>query len=137
MKQEDKLFTFFRKNQHKLNEMPSPQAWQKLERRLNGKRRSKVTPIYRLFMMMAATIALLFLIIVLVEVAKKESTQQVVQIQELEQTSSKMIQQAILEAQFRAKYQEKLSKSIKEGSAKRLLVTSRGERPFLIPKKES
>ena len=132
MKQEDKIFSFFRKNQHKFNERPSPQAWQRLERRLDS-RKTTATPIFRLFMMMAATITLIFLISSLVKIAESKPQQQVVQVQELEQTDSKTLHQAILEAQFRAANQEKLSKSIKEGSTKRLLVANQAARPFLRP----
>ncbi len=35
MKKEKDIFDLFRENQHKLSRKPSPQTWQKLERRLN------------------------------------------------------------------------------------------------------
>lgn len=59
----DNLFENFRRNEHKLNERPSADAWTKLEARLNKQERSvpgrqRPTPIFRL-MSIAASVLLL------------------------------------------------------------------------------
>jgi hypothetical protein len=59
MKDDQKLFKLFRDNEHKLHEFPSPDAWRRLEQRLDAnRRRRKMKAVYR-SVAMAASLALL------------------------------------------------------------------------------
>ena len=70
MKPKKDIFQIFQENQHKLNERPSPQAWRRLERRLDARRGQNRPSLYRHIAMAAgvfAIIALISLIAVLVD----------------------------------------------------------------------
>lgn len=138
MKKQDNIVDLFRKNQHKLNERPSPQAWKKLERRLDQKNRGGKRPsasIYRLFMMMAAAIALVFFVVTLANMAEKNANLQAVVIPETIPNEVATNSTVSAEQAFRNKHQELLTQSIEEGSTDRLLLTKKPVRPFLIPKR--
>lgn len=70
MKPKKDISQILKDNQHKLNERPSPQAWRKLERRLDGRRNRGRATVYRHTSMAAgilALVALISLIAVLVD----------------------------------------------------------------------
>lgn len=59
---EDELSRLFRTTQHKLDEMPSRQAWRRLEQRLEARRIRKRTSLYRYTTLAAAAVAALVMI---------------------------------------------------------------------------
>ncbi len=61
-KQKD-IFDLFRDSQHKLDETPSRQSWQRLERRLQKQQRRNNRTIMRYVMMMAAAVLLIFAVL--------------------------------------------------------------------------
>ncbi len=54
MKQDEKIFDLFRDNQHKLDEMPSPRAWNRLEERLETRKVRKQGYVLKRFAIAAA-----------------------------------------------------------------------------------
>lgn len=62
MKHKKDIFQMLKDNQHKLNERPSPQAWRKLERRLDARRNRGRSNLYRNTSMAAAVLALIAVI---------------------------------------------------------------------------
>ena len=141
MKPQDKIADLFRNNQHKLNERPSLQAWNKLERRLEhrAKKRIKHQPklsFYRIIMMAAAAIALLFFITTISNMALEANNKNVVVIQENASTENLITTKLTEEQAFRQQYQDVLSKTVAEGRpAGRLQVSIKGVRPYLVPRK--
>jgi anti-sigma-K factor RskA len=138
MNQQDPIFNLFRKNQHKLSERPSPQAWNRLERRLDQRGRrgtNNSASIYRLFFMVAAAIAMIFLVITAVDISQTATKKEAVTIPETTTKEKPVTRQYAMEQAFREQYQEQLSQSIEEGDAHRLIVVTKAVRPFLIPKK--
>lgn len=139
MKNNEKVFDVFRDNQHKLNERPSLQAWNKLERRLDKKSRQKSRPkfsIYAIAMMAAAAVALVFFVTTISDVAQTAKYRKAVVIQEntqIESVSTKLLK---AEQAFREQHNDILANSIEEGETGRLLVANdKAVRPFLIPRK--
>lgn len=62
MKNNNNIFELFRDNQHKLNEMPSRQSWQRLEQRLDKHRRRNRTSTLR-YVLLAASVLLVFAVL--------------------------------------------------------------------------
>lgn len=139
MKNNEKVFDVFRDNQHKLNERPSLQAWNKLERRLDKKSRQKSRPkfsIYAIVMMAAAAIALVFFVTTISDVAQTAKYRKAVVIQENTQTESVSTRLLKAEQAFREQHNDILANTIEEGETGRLLVANdKSVRPFLIPRK--
>ena len=140
MKQQDKIFDLFRNNQHKLNERPSLQTWNKLERKLNQKnsiRKGKKIglSIYSIMMMAAAAVALVFFVTTLANVAQTVSYRKAIVIQENMPTDQTSKRRLVAEQAFREKYQDILNNTVEEGTTGRLIVTNKPVRPFLIPKR--
>jgi len=139
MKNNEKVFDVLRDNQHKLNERPSLQAWNKLERRLDKKSRQKSKPkfsIYAIAMMAAAAVALVFFVTTISDVAQTVKYRKAVVIQENTQTESVSSRLLKAEQAFREQHNDILVNSIEEGETGRLLVANdKAVRPFLIPRK--
>ena len=142
MKPQDKTFELFQKNQHKLNERPSLRAWNKLERRLDQKKRPISKPkttfsIYRIMMMAAAAIALVFFVTTVSNIAQEANGRKNAAIIYENAPTEKLITTKLVEEQaFRVQYQEMLTKSVAEGKATgRLRVSVKGVRPYLVPRK--
>ena len=142
MKPQDKTFELFRKNQHKLNERPSLHAWNKLERRLEQKERLTKQPkatfsIYRVMMMAAAAIALVFFVTTIANIAQEANGRKnAIVIHENAPTESLITTKLAAEQAFRVQYQEVLNKTVAEGKTTgRLKVSIKGVRPYLVPRK--
>lgn len=139
MKQENKIFDLFKKNEHKLKERPSLQAWNKLERRLDQQSRNKGRKfpfsIYSLVMMAAASIALVFFISTLSNMAEISRNQRPVVIKETTPTESVKTYELRIEQSFREKYADILSRTVEEGSTGRMLIAKKKIRPFLVPRR--
>ncbi len=140
MKPQDKIQDLFRKNQHKLNERPSLQAWNKLERRLDQKERIKrqqpAFSIYRIVMMAAAAVALIFFVTTIANIAQEANSRNAIVIHEDAPTESLITTKLAAEQAFRQQYQDVLNKTIAEGKTTgRLRVSVKGVRPYLVPRK--
>jgi len=139
MKQKDKIHDLFQRNQHKLEERPSLQAWNKLERRLDQKSRQKTKPkfsIYRVMMMAAAAVALIFFVTTIADVAQEVNGRKAVVIRESPATNNVEIYSLLAEQSFREKYKDILDRTVEEGTTGRLIVANnKGVRPFLVPRK--
>lgn len=139
MKQKDKIFDLFQQNQHKLEERPSLQAWNKLERRLDQKSRKRIKPkfsFYSVVMMAAAAVALVFFITTIADVAQEVNSRKAVVIKESTPTKNIKLYSIVAEQTFREKYQDILDRTVEEGTSGRLTVANnKAVRPFLIPKK--
>ncbi len=131
MKRQKDLFDLFRDNQHKLNEMPSPQAWRRLERRLDSRRRFPRHDRQRWRpLMMAAALLLLAVITFLFSLVLENrrpaylaaNTEAPLPMEDLTFTD---VDRSMLRAvEFTRKYQDRLSNPIEEGSPDRRLVPS-------------
>jgi len=142
MKPQDKTFELFRKNQHKLNERPSLHAWNKLERRLDQKERLAIRQkptfsIYRIMMMAAAAIALVFFVTTIANIAQETNNRKsAIVIHENAPTENLMTTKLAEEQAFRVQYQDVLNKTIAEGKTTgQLKVSIKGVRPYLVPRK--
>ena len=141
MKQQpEKIFDLFKENQHKLNERPSLQAWNKLERRLDqkGRKEKRQKPslsIYSIIMAAAAMVGLVFFITTIADVSKVAASKKAIVIKEEKVVKQFPTYQLVAEQAFREKHQEILNNSIEEGSTGRLVVVNKAVRPFLIPKR--
>lgn len=142
MKPQDKTSELFRKNQYKLNERPSLQAWNRLERRLDQKERTikrqkPIISIYHLMMMAAAAIALVFFISTIANIAQEANNRKnAIVIHENAPTESIITTKLAEEQAFRVLYQDVLHKTVAEGKTTgRLRVSVKGVRPYLMPRK--
>ncbi len=139
MKQKDKIFDLFQQNQHKLEERPSLQAWNKLERRLDQKSRKSIKPkfsFYGIAMMAAAAVALVFFVTTIADVAQEVNSRKAVVIKETTPTKNIKLYSLVAEQNFREKYKSILENTVEEGKTGRLIVANnKAIRPFLIPKK--
>ncbi len=136
MKQEDKLYNLFRKNQHKLEEMPSPQSWDKLRRRLDERRNPRPQfTIYRLFTMVAAAVGLVLLVATVFNLPIP-TRQQAVVMEEIPNYPPEVLQKAVEAHRFRSHHHQALQLSIEEGAPTKVLTTKKATRPILLPKKK-
>ena len=136
MNRPDNFFETFRRQQHQLEEMPSPQTWDRLQKRLdNRKKRRSTTSIYRLFTMAAAILGLV-LTTVFVANLSNPVRKQALKTEELPNYSPKLLQKAIEANAYRSTHQTALQQTIEEGSPTKLLVHKKAARPILVPKKK-
>lgn len=140
MKPQDTTSDLFRNNQHKLNERPSLQAWNKLERRLDQKERTKRQKppfsIYSIVMMAAAAVALVFFVTTIANIAQEANSRNAIVIHENAPTESLITTKLAAEQAFREQYQDVLNKTIAEGKTTgQLRVSVKGVRPYLVPRK--
>jgi len=139
MKKKDKIIDLFQQNQHKLEERPSLQAWNKLERRLDQKSRKKTKPkfsIYSIVMMAAAAIALVFFVTTIADVAQEVNNRKAVVIKDTPVSKDIKAYVLVAEQSFREKHKDILDRTVEEGKTGRLIVANnKAVRPFLMPKK--
>jgi len=136
MDKQDKLFEAFRKNQHKLEEMPAPQSWDRLRHRLdNRKKQAPIRSISRLLSMAAAIVGLVVLVTAVVTLSNP-TKRQARNAQEVPASSSSVLQKAIAEHTYRNHHQLALQQGVEEGLPTKLLVSKIATRPLLIPKKK-
>lgn len=139
MKQKDKIFDLFQQNQHKLEERPSLQAWNKLERRLDQKSRKRIKPkfsFYTIAMMAAAAVALVFFVSTIAGVAQEVNSRKAVVIKETTPAKNIKLYSLVAEQNFREKHKDILDRTVEEGTSGRLIVANnKAVRPFLMPKK--
>ncbi len=129
MKPKKDISDLFRDNQHKLNESPSRQAWERLESRLDNHKDRNRTSIYRILSMAAAVVVLVVFASVITFVlntnekpmALNESMSDSFKIEELKvlTTSNENHNQI---AVYKRKYNNHLSNPIMEGKANKKLI---------------
>lgn len=136
MKQEDKIYDLFRKNQHKLEEMPSPQSWEKLRNRLEDRRHTRPQlSIYRTFAMVAAAVGLV-LIITTVFNPSTSVQKQAYKMEEIPNYPPEILQKAVEAHRYRIDHHQALQEGIGEGEPTSLIVNKKASRPFLLPRKK-
>jgi len=136
MDKQDKIFEAFRKNQHKLEEMPSPQNWDRLRYRLdNRKKQAPIRSISRLLSMVAAIVGLVLLVTVVVNLSNPQK-RQARNMQEIPTSSAAVLQKAVAAQIYRNHHQLALQQGIEEGLPTKILVSKSATRPLLIPKKK-
>ena len=136
MDKQDKLFEVFRKNQHKLDEMPSPQSWDRLRHRLdNRKKQAPIRSISRLLSMAAAIVGLVALITVVVNLSSPQK-RQARTIQEVPTSSSSVVQKAVAAQVYRNHHHLALQQGVEEGLPTKILISKSATRPLLMPKKK-
>ncbi len=125
-------FDLFRDNQHKLSERPSPQAWRKLEQRLDAHKNRHRQSWFSSHLGMVAAILLLVVSITVISVLtnhKKEMQAGAVEAvpSQMEQLTASADQQEILKVvEFSRRYQDRLAKpTVNEGQKGKKLVPAR------------
>lgn len=129
MKPKKDIFDQFRDNQHKLNEVPSPQAWDRLEMRLDKHEDRKPKPIYRVLSMAAAVAVLVAVMSVITFVlnsngdsmAMNEAVSKNFKVEELKVLTVSNENDAQIAA-YQRKYNNHLSSPIQEGKANKKLI---------------
>jgi len=95
MNRPDNFFETYRRQQQQLEEMPSPQTWDRLQKRLdNRKKRRPTTSIYRLFTMAAAVVGLVLMTVLVADLPSPVQNQ-AFKTQELPNYSPELLQKAI------------------------------------------
>ena len=135
MNRQDKLFQAFRKQQHQAEEMPSPQSWDRLRKRLDDRKRPSATrSIYRLFSMVAAVVGLVLVVATVVNLSPAKRIAQ--NSQELPSYSKDVLQKAVAAHTYRTHNQLALKQVIEEGAPSQLIINKKATRPILLPKKK-
>ena len=136
MNREDRLYDLFRKNQHKLEEMPSPQSWDKLRKRLDDRRDTRPQlSIYRTFAMVAAAVGLI-LVVTTVFNLPRPTHRQAYKMEEIPNYPPEVLQKAVEAHRYRTHHAQALEQGIEEGDPTNLLVNRKASRPLLMPKKK-
>ena len=129
MKRQKDIFDLFRENQSKLNERPSPQAWRRLESRLDAHRNRNRVSLYRQLFMVAAVIALVALTSLLTVLADKNQQQyqadNIYATEQLNAPAPAEQQEALKIAEFSRKSHDRMSNPIQEGAARQKLIPSK------------
>ncbi|MEN0006959.1 MAG: DUF6265 family protein [Bacteroidota bacterium] len=126
MKHHKDIFDLFRDNQHKLNERPSPEAWRRLERRLDNHRVRHRSAFQQPFGMVAAIVVLAVLVSILAFMLDRSSSRllavngQPIPVENLIQSDVDV--EALKVVEFTKQYQEEIAYPIREGSQGRKLI---------------
>ena len=120
MKSKKDIFDRFRENQHKLNEMPSPQAWRKLESRLDVHQNRSRSSLYRSLAMVAAVttlVAVSFVVSLLMEQQQTNDAMAAYVPKELEvlDTYTDATEEAYTIVEFTRKHTSRLSNPVSDG----------------------
>lgn len=131
MKQSKDIFDLFRESKHKLDEAPSPQAWRRLEKRLDTRRVHRGGSIIRI-MSMAAGVLLLIGVFSLLPALEQNSPEEEVlalnnppsEMEDLVVDPAESDQNIIKVVEFSRQYQDRMVQPIEEGSSAKKLVPS-------------
>ncbi|WP_143473222.1 hypothetical protein [Flavilitoribacter nigricans] len=131
MKQSKDIFDLFRESKHKLDEAPNPQAWRRLEKRLDTRRATRGGSLYRI-MAMAAGVLLLIGVFSLLPALDQNSPQEDVmalnhppsEMEDLVVDPADSDQNIIKVVEFSRQYQDRMVQPIEEGSSAKKLVPS-------------
>lgn len=132
MKKKNTISGLFQENQHKLNEAPSPQAWRRLERRLDDRRRYGRVSVFRQVTSIAALLAIGGLVALMALVIEPWNTKRVLATKEytpeqLEDLNENTSGNKIVE--FIREYSDRLAQPIAEGDfTKRITLSGRVEK---------
>ncbi len=126
------IFSLFREHQHQLDRTPSPRAWQKLERRLDGhRRRNRLSTIRTISM--AAAVLLLAVVAILISLALGEKPGRLLN-QSPPPLASEQLQADDLEAaetlrltRYAQKAEQQRRQPINEGPSDRKLVLAKNQ----------
>lgn len=123
MRKQENMYEFFRSREHLLEERPSREAWQRLERRLDQHRMRSRNSLRRNLLLVAAVFALALLATVVSVSVNTAETNKTSQAYQLETVSTldgdPTAYQAIT---FAHQYQDRLRQPIEEGSSQQKLV---------------
>ncbi len=129
MKPKKDIFDLFKANQHKLNESPSRQAWERLESRLDQHKDRNRVSIYRILSMAAAVIVLVAFVSVIsfVFTPKAENAMAVETVSESFTTEELKVLTVSTEsinqlAAYQRKYNNHPASPIQEGKANKKLI---------------
>lgn len=131
MKQSKDIFDLFRESRHKLDEAPNPQAWRRLEKRLDTRRAKHGGSIYRIMAMAAGVLLLIGVFSLLPALDQKTATTDVValnnppsEMEDLVVDPADTDQNIIKVVEFSRQYQDRMVQPIEEGSSAKKLVPS-------------
>ncbi len=131
MKQSKDIFDLFRESKHKLDEAPSPQAWRRLEKRLDTRRATRGSSIYRIMAMAAGVLLLIGVFSLLPALDQKTADTDVValnnppsEMEDLVVDPADADQNIIKVVEFSRQYQDRMVQPIDEGSRAKKLVPS-------------
>ena len=125
MKSDKELFELFRRNEYGLNERPSPNAWRRLERRLDNHQKRQRLNFRRILSMAAALVFIIFIVGLLSIYTKDEAARYDYHTQYLAppKVEPKMTVHHTQKRVSRSyEYQKKITKSIQEGNPEKKLV---------------
>jgi Domain of unknown function (DUF6265) len=129
MRPKKDIFDLFRDNQHKLNERPSHQAWERLESRLDERKNRSRTSIYRILSMAAAVLVLVVFVSVISFVLNTKADRMTTNeyMPKLFETEELKVLTVSSEndyqiATYQKKYNNHLSSPIMEGKANKKLI---------------
>lgn len=132
MKQSKDLFDLFRESQHKLDEAPAPQAWRRLEKRLDTRRASRGSnSLYRIMAMAAGVLLLIGVFSLLPALDQSSQMEEGValntppsEMEDLVVDPSNSDQHIIKVVEFSRQYKDRMVQPIEEGSSSKKLVVS-------------
>ncbi|MCB0633216.1 MAG: hypothetical protein R2824_17540 [Saprospiraceae bacterium] len=130
MKTQKDLFDLFRENQQKLDESPNPQVWRRLEKRLDTRRTSHGSSIYRIMAMAAAILLLIGVFSLLPALDQSAGQDEAVALNTPPSEMEDLAQDApadqniIKVVEFSRQYQDRMVQPIEEGNSHKRLVPS-------------
>jgi hypothetical protein len=130
MKQQKDLYDLFRDNKHKLDEAPNPQAWRRLEKRLDTRRATRGSSIYRIMSMAAGVLLLLGVFSLLPALESSDQDNTVVAMDtppsEMEDlvVDPNSTEHMIKVVEFSRQYKDRMVQPIEEGNSGKKLIPS-------------
>lgn len=132
MKQSKDIFDLFRESNHKLDEAPGPQAWRRLEKRLDTRRASRGNSLYSIMAMAAGVLLLIGVFSLLPALDKPKLDHEAVamntppsEMEDLVVIPADDDQNIIKVVEFSRQYQDRMVQPIEEGSSAKRLVPSK------------
>lgn len=130
MKQQKDLFDLFRESKHKLDEAPNPQAWRRLEKRLDTRRATRGSSIYRIMAMAAGVLLLIGVFSLLPALEQNVAEDSAMAMNNPPSEMEDLVvdpnsdQEIIKVVEFSRQYQDRMAQPIEEGSSTKKLVPS-------------
>lgn len=131
MKQSKDIFDLFRESKHKLDEAPNPQSWRRLEKRLDTRRATRGSSLYRIMGMAAGVLLLIGVFSLLPALDQKSPENEVMALNHPPSEMEDLVvdpavddQNIIKVVEFSRHYQDRMVQPIDEGSSSKKLVPS-------------
>lgn len=131
MKQSKDIFDLFRESKHKLDEAPGPQAWRRLEKRLDTRRAARGNSLYRIMAMAAGVLLLIGVFSLLPALDQGNQDTNVValntppsEMEDLVVDPADTDRNIIKVVEFSRQYQDRMAQPIEEGSKAKRLIPS-------------